>query len=344
MAKRILYGVLNWGLSHATRSKVVIENFLHAGYSPVIASDGLALDYLRSEFPSLEFRELRSYQIRYNSSNFQLPSILASLPAMAMAAMAEKKAAQQMIEELAPVGVVSDNRLGFYHPKVPSVFITNQLNPEASFLSKPAAWAHRLYYRKFDEVWVHDTPEASITGKLNQSNYSRLKFMGVHSALKPKQGLEKNILIVLSGPEPQRSILEERLLKQIVDVRRDFVLVRGTKKEFLGNYPSNLKVFDFIGAEQMQVLMAEAELVISRSGHGSLIDYYCLGKKALLIPTPGQTEQEYLARYHRDKGLLYAVKQNKLDLKRDLELALSCPGFPGKIKAFDRELFNLFSK
>ena len=42
-------------------------------------------------------------------------------------------------------------------------------------------------------------------------------------------------------------------------------------------------------------------------------------KSALMIPTPGQTEQEYLAKHLKQSGLFYIAEQKKLNLFNELK-------------------------
>ncbi len=342
MAKRILFGVLNWGLGHASRSGLLIRRLVSEGFEPVLASDGLALEYLRREFPNLESRELPPYEVRYSKGSNQWPKLLAALPSLAKAAAKEKALVEYWFEADGFEGVISDNRLGFYHKARPSVYISHQLAPQAGIFTAVAKRLHASYYTNFNEIWVPDTPLSTLSGKLSKAKVGGLRYIGPLSALKPKEGKQNKILVVLSGPEPQRSILEADILNQAEALKEDLVVVRGTNLACDSRYQKSYKIYDFLGAEDLSKLINEAKLVISRSGYSSIMDYYHLGKRALLVPTPGQSEQEYLAKSLMKKGYFHAVAQKDLDLERDIEKSLAYPELEAQPIVLADDLFRLF--
>ena len=343
MAKRILYGVLNWGLGHASRSAVIIKELERKGFQPVIASDGLALEYLRREFPRLESRELPPYGVSYSKSNNQWPSLIASLPKIAVAAKKEKQLVEYWAEEDGFSGVISDNRLGFFHSETPSVYLSHQLRPLAGMFTSVAKRAHAKFYKHYQQIWVPDTPLSTLSGKLSKIKHPGLRYIGPISTLKQtdhKRG--DKILVVLSGPEPQRTILETQIFEQAESYKDELVVVRGTHTSCDSRYQKEFKVFDLLGSEDLSRLIAESKLVVSRSGYSSIMDYYHLGKQALLIPTPGQTEQEYLAKSLKANGYFHTVSQSKLQLIEDVEKALAHPCLEAQDNKLPEDLFSLF--
>lgn len=326
MGRRVLFGVLNWGLGHASRSSVLIRALESASFEVFIASDGAAGEWLQAEFPHLNYLDLPSYRISYSKGAKQWPKLLASLPRMAKAASAERQRILKWQEEYDFCGIISDNRLGFYHPHVPSIYLSHQLAPEASFATWFAAKAHAWYFKKFDALWVPDKPLYPLSSRLVRAS-KQAKPIGILSALERKEASEFiPALIVLSGPEPQRSILEAKILAQADALPENSVLVRGTDTFFDNSAPKHMQVYNRLGSTEMSRLLAQANFMISRSGYSSLMDYRYLGKRALLIPTPGQYEQEYLAEVHH--GCYGWIRQNqaKLNLKEGLkELAMQEP-------------------
>lgn len=342
----IICGILNWGLGHATRSVAVINALLKEGYTPVIASDGVALDYLRKEFPELDSEELPSYNIRYNKGSFLL-GMMTKLPEIAKAIRKEQRQLNQLVQKYSACGVISDNRLGFHSNKVPSVYITHQLRMMLPFpLAFPANYIHHSFIRKYSECWIPDLPGRELSGRLSEStDIHRKRYIGPLSRFKnPEYGIpvKYDILVILSGPEPQRSILEEKIILQLGRMKGVFMLIRGVEGELAGKH--NFEWKGLAGGAELCELIRSAKIVVSRSGYSSLMDYYYLANQALLIPTPGQEEQEYLSRHHLENGTFYSVSQRDLDLVQDIEMALKYKGFSKKeYEEPDwKELFGLF--
>lgn len=343
----ILYGVLNWGLGHATRSVPVIRALIDHGFTPVIASDGAALDYLRGVFKDLPFEKLPGYEVHYSKRAFVF-NIVTQLPRIGKAVRSERSIAKELVAKYDAKGIVSDNRLGFYNHQVPSAFITHQLKIILPFPASLANAIHHNYINKFNACWVPDFEDEkySLAGTLTHTNLPKIPthYIGPLSQLRSISGQPDayDAVAILSGPEPQRSILEEVLLKQMEKSKGRYFLVRGTSN--VQPLHTAIPHTDLLTGPAIAELISKATLVISRSGYSSLMDYYFIGNKALLIPTPGQAEQEYLGDYLRQQQKFYSVNQNMIDLEDDMEKALKYPGFDGlKRKTTDwKSLFGLF--
>lgn len=349
--KHIIYGVLDWGLGHATRSVPVIEALIKHGFDPVLASDGLAQNYLKREFPDLAHETLRSYNIKYGPGNF-LVNMMAQLPNIYEAVKFEHKELKKLVEKYQACGVISDNRLGFYHAKVPSVYLTHQLTIKAPFPFSMATSLHSNYIKKYSECWVPDfEKEPSLSGDLGRGKLKKpiVKYIGPlsrftrsNTAADPKYDL----CMVLSGPEPQRTNLEDELIHQLKELDGSFLLIRGKQLPFNQEVPENLEVIDIALSEDLPGYIRQSKIVLSRSGYSSLMDYYFLGNKALLIPTPGQVEQEYLASKLKKDAFFYSVNQEELNLEKDLAEAGNYPGFSELQEEMDlrnwSDLFGLF--
>ncbi len=348
----ILYGVLNWGLGHATRSVPVIKALRQNGFEVVMASDGQALSYLRSVFPDLEFYELPGYNIRYGKGSMQLLGLSAQLPKIARAAQSENSILRKLVRHYNPCGVISDNRLGWYSKKVPSVYITHQLHIMMPFNTTWATRLHHFFINRFTECWVPDLEgDHNLSGELSHKLLPNVpvKYIGPQSRFSEvnkddKKTKEYDLVVILSGPEPQRSLLEEKLWQQLTHHRGHFLFIRGTEKGGELNPPKHIEVVDMATADQVKRAVHNSDMVVSRSGHSSIMDYYFLGNQALLIPTPGQPEQEYLARYQLHKGRFGYVAQNYINLDEDLAKAREYRGFKrGEEEPLNwQELFSLF--
>ena len=345
----IIIGVLNWGLGHATRCVPIIRELEKCGFTTVMASDGAALDYLRTEFPHLPAEEIPAYGIHYSNRVGALLSVGLQFPKLWRAARLENSILQRLVERYRPVGIISDNRLGFYHPQLPSVYITHQLKLMLPFARELISSLHHHFIKRYDACWIPDNKgRQSLTGEMISSIDPGvpLYFLGPLSRFKrpvSDSGVKRfKTCVILSGPEPQRSILEKILWQQLRALSGEHLLIRGLNKpaQQLGHSP-NVEVINFAGSEEIAHFIGQAELVISRSGYSSLMDYYYLGNRALLIPTPGQPEQEYLARYMLSRGWFYYAAQEALDLQKDVVQALEYPGFSG-LPRKEKDLSDLF--
>ncbi len=343
----ILFGVLNWGLGHATRSIPIIGALREQGFTPVLASDGEALQYLKTTFPDLPSAELPSYNIHYSRYNFT-GAMLQQLPKIARTVKAEKAQAGELVEQYRPKGIISDNRLGFFSKEVPAVYITHQLKIRMPLVGPVASWVHRYFIKKYHECWVPDLEDEknSLGGELSHIGPTDfpVRYIGPLSQLGKTVSHEKqyDAVVLMSGPEPQRSLLEKRIIRQLEKMEGRFFLVRGSTKA--APLETQIPHASLLTGAEIAELIHTSGLVISRSGYSSIMDYYFMGNKALLVPTPGQVEQGYLATYLRGKGIFYSVRQKDMNLRYDISEALT---FPGLAEPHERisswpELFNLF--
>lgn len=348
--KVIIYGVLNWGLGHATRAEPLIRTLLEMDFKVVIASDGQALEYLQKVFPAQEFYKLPEYGIRYGKGSSQIFTILRQLPKIYRAQKAEHHVLKNLYKKYKPAGIISDNRLGFYHRSAPSVYISHQLRLVMPVFSEWISGFHHRFINRYSECWVPDWEgENNISGDLAHTVKPKipLRFIGPLSRFSAKaEDVPKKyrIAAILSGPEPQRSVLEQKLFLEFQKMEGHFCIIRGTKSQALpGDYP-NIDVIAMADAHTIAQVIGASQIIISRSGYSSLMDYYYLGNSALLIPTPGQPEQEYLARYQLHKGRFAYVSQEYMSLSEDLKKARLYPGFANEKaeKPHLKDLLSLF--
>ena len=326
--QNILVAPLNWGLGHATRCIPIIKALIEFGYNPIIASDGEALAILKKEFPSLQTLSLPSYEIEYakNGNNFKW-KMLKNSPKMVTAILEEKKIVKKWIKEYQLSGIISDNRLGVYSKKVPSVFITHQLNVLTGNTSWITSKMHQFIIKKFTEVWVPDFEKnPNLTGKLGHvKNHSfKTKYIGPLSRF-IKQNLpeEYNIIVLLSGPEPQRSMLEEILQEAVLKFEGKVIFIKGKIEAEQKTYQiENTTFYNYMNSEQLQNAINCSGIVLCRSGYTTVMDLAKLGKKAFFIPTPGQFEQEYLAKKLKKDGLVPYAKQENFRIENLLEINL----------------------
>lgn len=331
--KNIIFGVLNWGLGHATRSVPVIQKLIDLGFNPIIASDGNALSYLKKEFPQLKWEEIASYNIQYKYKNLFFQALFLA-PRIASAIKKEQKQLRVLVNKYQPLAIISDNRLGFHSNEIPCAYISHQNKIIAPFPFSFANKIHHHFIQKFSQFWIPDFEKTpGLSGDLGHNGRagSRLKFIGPLSRFANHQKRESlkvyDLTAILSGPEPQRTKLEESLVSQLKTLSGNFLVIRGTEGV---NPNQNIKNIEFrnlvLGAE-LPELIERSKLVLSRSGYSSIMDYYFLENKAILIPTPGQSEQIYLANSLKKSNVFYSVNQERLELNNDLKEAMNFSGF-----------------
>lgn len=348
MSKNILVAPLNWGLGHTTRCIPIIKALEKNGFTPILASDGSALALLKKEFPHLTALQLPSYNIEYakKGENFKW-KLIKNSPKTITAIFDEKKMVQKWVKEYNLLGIISDNRLGVYSKKVPSVFITHQL----TVLSGKTTWIssklHQFFIAKFDECWVPDTKDfPNLSGKLGHLSKSKLniKYIGVLSRLE-KQELEVkyNLMVILSGPEPQRTLLEEKIIEELQHYHGKVIFIKGkVELEQKMEQKGNITYYNFMQTEQLEKTFNESELVLCRPGYTTVMDLAKLDKKAFFIPTAGQFEQEYLAKKYKREGLLPYTTQDKFKIENINEIIVykGLPKFNQDINW--EELFRFF--
>ncbi|MBM3199784.1 hypothetical protein FJZ53_02515 [Candidatus Woesearchaeota archaeon] len=339
MVKKILVSPFDWGLGHATRDIPIINELLKRGYEVDIANHGSPKVFLEKEFPELNHIELPPYPIPYTTDKFFSGTIVMNLPLLLSHIRQERKVSSQIIEKKGYDLVISDNRFEMCSPKVPSFLITHQL-----MFKFPQHFKHfeilskifnARYYKWFDKIIVPDfEPDtSSIAGELSRRNFltkhDKIYYAGPFSHVE-KKDVEEDIdyFVSISGPEPQRTNFEKVVLKQIDALKGRVVVSLGE--------PERDKVVWIGGAEVRSNMNRFAQLdhlnraktVISRPGYTTVMELLELGKKAMFIPTPGQTEQEYLAMLYKEKGWFYSISQDKLNFEIDLEESKSFTGFP----------------
>ncbi len=317
--KRILVAPLNWGLGHVTRCIPVIQELERMGAEVFLASDGVALHLLQAEFPHLPVFELPSYRIRYDSSNM-VWNIGKQLPRILWAIRSEYQETARLIRMHNIQGVISDNRYGCYHQIANSVLLTHQLHLRVPGISRVVNSLLPFAFTNFNTIWVPDVAESpGLSGNLSHGEpvvHSDIRYVGVLTRMQAYEyDLEYDVAVVLSGPEPQRTILEQRLLEQAMFMPHKFIFVQGKTQAKTHHYVAeNVEMVSYLTSRELNDVLMASKVLVSRSGYSSIMDLAGLGKKAVLIPTPGQTEQEYLADFLTQQNLFVSQHQDALDL------------------------------
>lgn len=317
--KKILLAPLDWGLGHATRCVALIEQLLQQNCTIVVAGNTKTNALIREAFPELQFEELPGYDVRYSRNPALMPlSILWQIPKLLFKIRFEHRWLKNKAKQLQPDLIISDNRYGFYHEHIHSVFITHQLQiqvPQSKLLSRVInRWNHSLI-KKFNECWVPDREDFHLAGSLSQTtNKIPTQYIGWLSRFKkPKENIQPDIdyLFLLSGPEPQRNLLEEKIIKEGRLLEGKKILVRGKPDSISEMDMDGFEVYHHLPSSKLENTILRSKEIICRSGYSTLMDLIRLRKTALLIPTPGQTEQEYLANYLSEKKLFHSITQKQ---------------------------------
>ncbi|MCA0131551.1 glycosyltransferase [Winogradskyella alexanderae] len=346
--KKILIAPLNWGLGHATRCIPIVNALIQNKYEPIIASDGEALTLLRKEFPRQKHFELPSYNITYSKkgSNFKRKLIKDS-PHLLKTIKNEKKAIKEFVESENISGIISDNRFGVRHKDVPSVFITHQLKVLSGNTTWLSTKLHQKIISKFDECWVPDHGgENNLSGALGHCKFDKInvKYIGPLSRFNNTYHKPTfNLMVLLSGPEPQRTYLENKLLKDLESYTGKVIFVRGKfEAQQQKDVQNNITIYNYMTSGELEDAINKSDLVLSRSGYTTIMDLAKLQKRAFFIPTPGQFEQEYLAKILYAKGITPYSHQDNFKIEM-LNTVSDFTGF--KTDAFEinyRKLFSLF--
>jgi uncharacterized protein (TIGR00661 family) len=327
---KVLVAPLDWGLGHTTRCIPIIKELLAQGCQVLVAGPEAIEKVIHEEFPDLSFLPLRGYRISLSQKNERfMGKILYQLPKIFNTLSYEKRWLGRIIKTEKIDVVISDNRPGLYSKKIPSIYITHQLSIKTNsrlgdFFSNKI---HRYFIKKYTSCWVPDYREIGLAGELSQLHPlpQNILYIGALSRLEKIQSEKTyaySLVILLSGPEPQRTILEEQLFAQLSQLKSSVLFVRGIPTANKLSLPEqkNIVVKNYLNSRELNSVLNNASLIISRSGYTSIMDYVALQKKALLIATPGQAEQEYLASYLEKKKYFLSVPQENFDLNQALKL------------------------
>lgn len=352
--KKILIAPLDWGLGHATRCIPIIREIIALGHEPIIASDGRSLDLLHSEFPGLTIIRLPGYNPVYPKNGSMFPKMGLQVPKFLFAIAREHYQLKKIIRNYSIDAIISDNRYGCWSEKVKSVLITHQVfirMPSGMGWMQPAFnLPNHFFIRQYHACWVPDEAgDMNLSGELSHGKIpAKVRYIGLLSRFQLNHAEENpkhdgyDLLALLSGPEPQRTILEKKIIRQSTDSKIRTLIVRGITEE-----NNQLRLNEFVEmashlkSEQLGKAISRAKAVICRSGYSSLMDLIALQKKAIIIPTPGQTEQEYLAERCGNADYFLPQKQSEIDLNEALSQfeRTTLPRIPAN--TFRKELIEL---
>ena len=316
---RILVAPLDWGLGHATRCIPIIRRALELDAVPIIAADNAPLELLRAEFPQLQWVKLEGRPVKYSKGRAQVATLAFQLPALLRSIATERERTKAICTELQIDAIISDQRFGVRHAAIPGVLLTHQLYPQVDPGRSIARWLNHRYIDRFDRCWIVDHPglpglAGELSHGINPDNSRYIGPLSRFSEMPRPSGIGHRIVSIISGPEPQRSLLEKTLIEQMSRIEGDHLLLKGVPGAPSGHI-ANIRIVPHLSTEAIAHELVNADLVVGRCGYSTLMDLDALGLNALLIPTPGQPEQEYLARLHSAFGTHIIQDQFAIDLK-----------------------------
>ncbi len=326
VSPKCFVAVLDWGLGHATRCVPIIRQLQAQNASVVIGGSGLSLEFLKAEFPELLVYQLPSYRIVYPEKRSLLFSLVFQLPRIYRAILKEKKIIDSIIAKEKIEFILSDNRYGCYSTKIRSIFIGHQLNLQMPngflWLSRLVNKLHLNRVKKFNQVWVPDESTGfQFSGVLSNSQLLNAKRIGILSRFGNSNETQSDvyeIVVLISGPEPQRTIFENMIRHQLQKSGRKSLMMKGQPGRIEKTEQGLLTEYNHLRSHELEVILVSARIIIARSGYSTIMDMATLGKRVIFIPTPGQSEQEYLAQYLMDNEIAFAQPQHEFDLEKAL--------------------------
>jgi uncharacterized protein (TIGR00661 family) len=331
-SKRVLVAPLDWGLGHASRCTPVIQGLLKKNYDVLLASSGQALVWLQSEFPDLKTYELPAYHPVYPKGSNMVLKMAMQLPKFIGAIQAEHTATQKIIVDAGIDVVIADNRYGCHSNQAKSILMTHQVNvlmPDTWKFAQPLLnrFNHEQI-KKFDACWV-PAPSAQFFPALMKVDFP-VTYIGFLSRLKTETLPHKyDVVAICTGPEPQRSIFEAMILSALKHTELKCLVVRSkmnAPKE-TAHKQGRITTVNYLNSDEMSHAINQSEMVISRSGYSTVMDLMKLNKRSILVPTPGQTEQEYIGKMLSQKKLASCVAQKDFNFQRARKETEQLTGF-----------------
>jgi len=317
---KILVAPMDWGLGHVSRTIPIIKTLLSRGHEIITCGNNDAKAIYEEEFQNLAHLDFKGYSPKYSKSNNQGLAMIKQSPKFFKLIKEEEEFANKIAKELKLDFIISDNRFGFRSKFTTNIFICHQINIQGPpFLKQMMHVINNGYVKKFTQCWIPDIDkEGKLAGKLSKSKLKNCHYIGslsrFETACKKNSNWKYKYVGILSGPEPQRSILEKKIISEFKKLKKKCAIIQGTpnkkniKMENIDVFP-HLKTTDFLS------IIENSETIICRSGYSSIMDLSILQKQAILIPTPGQTEQNYLAKYHKKISNIGYMTQKDITLK-----------------------------
>jgi uncharacterized protein (TIGR00661 family) len=340
--KKILFAALDWGLGHAVRDIPLIRKLINSNFTVKIAGSGASLSLLQKEFPELEVIRFHSNEIFYSvHGRFFGLKLLFQIPRFIVKTLIEHRKLSKILKTESYDLLISDNRYGFRNKSIKSIFITHQIHPKLSpglkIVEPLFGKIHEKIIRKYKLCLIPDFPgNNNLSGELSHKKKHqehKFKFIGIISDFSPVKKItefEQEILLIVSGPEPQRTIFLNKVYLQIKKSGRKALIISGMPNREFQYIDGNITVVSHLSRTQMEDKILSSEIIITQSGYTSVMDLVKLRKKAILIPSTGQPEQEYLAKWLKNMNMFVIENRNAFNLEKSIE----------KVKQLDPHFFD----
>jgi hypothetical protein len=357
--RRILISPLNWGLGHAGRMIPLALELRKRGNEIIFGVDSSIIPVIEKDLPDINIIAIPGAVIRYSGILPQYISIFLQVPRIVAASFREFSALKRLARQLKPDIIISDNRFGFFHKDIFSVYITHQLRVPfpglMKFLEPAAAWLNRKVISNYDLCLVPDYPgNENLSGRLSHQLQmpDNVFYMGPLSKFSGASAVESDITLphpyyclILSGPEPQRSLLFDKITRVLSGTH--LVVLIGSPAPGFRSDTGNTTVITNPDTATMKKVICGSSLVISRAGYSTVMELVSLGKGGVIVPTPGQTEQEYLGQYHDGRHGFITLKQTDLEHLREISpetLGASSPCFADRAPLFEEAVSLLLEQ
>ena len=324
--KNILICPLEWGLGHAARMIPVAKRLRELNNNVFIGSGEIHLSLFRNEVPGLTYIDFPGFSPSYSRILPQYLALLFQTPVFLYHIFREHFRLKKIINDYAIDIIISDNRLGLWNSRLKTVYVTHlpliPLPRSLKFLELPGVLIHRAVIKRFSFCFIPDLPgEVNISGRLSHDVKvpGNVRYIGIISRFSNESSDAANPApfihntVILSGPEPQREILKRKLISFFSNKTPPTVFFEGKPGTGTITKSGNIISYSHLQASEMKEVIKSSEKIISRSGYTTIMDLISLGCPALLIPTPGQTEQEYLAGYLSEKKWFSTSAQSKVE-------------------------------
>jgi UDP:flavonoid glycosyltransferase YjiC (YdhE family) len=319
---------IDWGLGHASRDIPLIRKLLGKNVEVILGGDGSSLEFLKIEFPYLEVIRIPSHKFIYSKIFPAWFMIIVQIPAFLKGIIIEHRFLKKIIHSYHIDLVISDARYGLWSRQILSVILTHQIRIKMPWFFKafeyPVNYINRIALGKFSQIWIPDLPgHINLSGMLshNITIPSDSLYTGFLSGFQKNTITDESpdkfeVVLLLSGPEPQRSVLEKRITAQLLKENRKSLVIGGkTGDHSSEDLSESCKRVSFLSGYTLYNILKNARYIICKSGYSTIMDLVTIGKTAFMIPTPGQTEQEYLACFLQQQGLFLFSRQKDFNLR-----------------------------
>ena len=333
---KIAFGICSLGIGHATRCAPIMRKLSDEGHEITVISHGSALALLKKEFPHFKFIDLLDFPVQYPQKAHQfIPYFLANSRKIVSSMIEGHREFLKIHEREKFDLILSDSRFDIFHRKVPSYLLIHQLRIMIKLkLLREGTLFYNSYISKFfRKILVPDFPQNSLSGEMSHNLRwiapEKIVYIGpLTSFRKLNRQRDIDILVSISGPEPQRTLFEKKVLEQVENLDGKIVITLG-KPDSRSNKKGNAEIHGYLKFEEREDIMNRAKVLISRSGYSTIMDMYTIGGKMGFVPTPGQPEQEYLAEHLSSRGIAPYCTQDEFDLRNLVNAAKEYRGFEG---------------